>query len=184
MRALAATIRADLRANVPGAEGLRGFIYAALLAHGFQAVVSWRLAAYLYQKGGIPKLAGSLLSYWHAIYFGVHISPTAKIGPGLALPHPIGVGVGQGTVIGKDAVLYQNVSIGRSGQAASAYPRLGDRVTVYPGAVVAGPIEIRDDAVVGPNAIVMRSVGRGETAFGHPAKHALFRSDTDPECAV
>jgi serine O-acetyltransferase len=40
---------------------------------------------------------------------------------------------------------------------------IGDRVTIYAGAVVAGPVTVGDDAVIGANAVVTRDVPAGGT---------------------
>jgi serine O-acetyltransferase len=170
MRRLLRALREDLQANSPGAQGARGVLHAALFSHGFQAVTSWRFASYLYKKGGVARAAGRTLSYWHAIFFGVHISPTATIGRAFALPHPMGVGIGEGAVIGDHAIIYHNVTIGRVRDGVNPYPRLGDRVIVYAGAVLAGRIEVADGAIIGPNAIVTRSLETGEMVLGAPAR--------------
>ena len=45
-------------------------------------------------------------------------------------------------------------------------PRLGNRVRVGVGAVVAGDIDIGDDVAIGPNAVVMANVPDGAIVDG------------------
>lgn len=82
------------------------------------------------------------------------------------LPHPVGVVMGKGVLLGYDCVIYQNVTIGARSPVKGGYPTLGDRVTVFPGAIIIGPIHIGDDAVVGAGAVVFDSVPAGAIVRG------------------
>lgn len=87
---------------------------------------------------------------------------------GLILPHPLGVVINPLASIGSNCVIYQGVTIGsRKGPAA---PSIGDRVVVWPGAVVLGDIVIGSDAQIGPNAVVINDVAPGVTVVGNPAR--------------
>nr|WP_239585956.1 hypothetical protein [Bacillus mesophilus] len=95
----------------------------------------------------------------------------AKIGKDLKIAHSVGIVIGAGTSVGKNLSIYQNVTIGskidRNGKAQ--YPIIGDNVTLYPGCVVIGNITIGDDAVVAPNAVVIKDVPSKTVAMGIPA---------------
>lgn len=92
-----------------------------------------------------------------------------QIGEGLVVYH------GHGTVIaahriGKNFSVYQGVTIGRNpkpGQAVNN-PTIGDNVSVYANAVVAGGITIGDNAVIGAGAVVMKDVPANCVAMGNP----------------
>ncbi len=58
-------------------------------------------------------------------------------------------------------------------------PRLGDRVKVGAGAVIAGPISIGDDVSIGPNAVVMTNVPAGSTVTAPPVAHHAAIADPD-----
>lgn len=93
---------------------------------------------------------------------GCDVSRRCVIGPGLRIPCPFGVVVGE-TVIGAGATLHQNISMSSAAREWRADSRLGllrvgDDVTVMPGAAVLGAIEIGSGAVVGPNSMVTRSL--------------------------
>jgi serine O-acetyltransferase len=79
-----------------------------------------------------------------------------EIGPGLTLPHPVGIMLGPGIRLGSNVMLTHNVSIG-----ADAYgrgPDIGDGVHVYPGAVIIGRVTIGPRSVVGANNFVTEDV--------------------------
>jgi serine acetyltransferase len=100
---------------------------------------------------------------------GVEIKCDSRdIGPGFVLGH------GQACVIwakriGRDSTIFQQVTLGlRDGKSDSA-PILGDRVWIWPGAIVIGR-NIGDDATVGAGAVVVREdVPAGATVVGVPA---------------
>jgi serine O-acetyltransferase len=168
--ALKKLVSADLRANVPGARGLYGLAWSLAFSQGFQAVLTHRAAHFLVERGGLFKVLARVLSSSNAVLFGVYIDPDVAIGAGFALPHPVGVVIGLGAVVGEGVTIYQNVTIGQAGKGAFIYPRVGDRVTIYPGAVVVGDIDIGDDVVVGANAVVLRSFSAGQHVAGVPAR--------------
>jgi serine O-acetyltransferase len=170
LKALLQTLRADLRANVPEAAGPYGLLWSLAFSQGFQAVLLHRAAHYAVERGGGFKLLARVVSSSSAKLFGVYIDPEVTIGPGFAMPHPVGVVIGMGAVVGERATIYQNVTIGQAGNGDVCYPRLGDRVIVYAGAVVVGDLQLGDDVVVGANSVVLRSFSRGQHVAGVPAK--------------
>ena len=82
-----------------------------------------------------------------------------QIGEGLVIYH------GHGTVvaphkIGKNFSVYQGVTIGRNPKPGQEIdnPTIGDNVTVYTNAVVAGGITIGDNVAIGAGAVVMKDI--------------------------
>ena len=49
-------------------------------------------------------------------------------------------------------------------------PQIGDNVTVFSGAVVAGPVKIGDNSAIGANAVVTQDVPDNVIVGGIPAK--------------
>lgn len=86
-------------------------------------------------------------------------------------PHPVGIVIGDGAVIGRDVRIYQNVTIGLTENLARGalvnYPTIEDGVFIYAGAVIFGGITVGAHSVVGANAIVSRSVPPDSVVFGY-----------------
>jgi len=177
-KSLLHAVKADLRANVPDARGLYGWAWSLAFSQGFQAVLVHRAAHSLLKRGSGFKFLARVLSSSNAKLFGVYIDPEVLIGPGLAMPHPVGIVIGMGAVIGERATIYQNVTIGQAGKGEPRYPRLGNCVTLYTGAVVIGDIDVGDEVVVGANSVVLHSVSRGQHVAGAPARSLSSRPGT------
>ena len=85
------------------------------------------------------------------------------------LPHGLnGIIVSRYAVIGKNARIFQQVTIGQN-EAGDA-PVIGDNVTIYPGARVIGKVKIGNNAVVGANAVVTHDVEDNAVVAGVPAR--------------
>lgn len=105
--------------------------------------------------------------------YGCFLQVGARIGPGLKLPHPQGVVIGAGARIGRNCVLYHQVTLGgarRGDFAADRYPVIGHDVVVFAGAKLLGAVEVGDGACIGANAVVLKDVPAGRTAVGVPAR--------------
>lgn len=105
--------------------------------------------------------------------YGCYISHSAKIGVGIQFPHPNGIIIGGSTVIGKNCIIYQQVTFGGKvvGDAQRGnYPTLGDNVTVFAGSKVIGDITIGDNVIIGANSVVNRNVPSNSIIAGVPAK--------------
>lgn len=144
------------------------------LRAGFNAVVLFRLAAALERRGRVGHVMASVLRRISISHNGCDIDPRATIGPGLKLPHPVGIVIGPAT-IGAGAMILQNVTIGMSRfdddeHSISSFPVIGDHVTISSGAAILGPIKIGDSAKIGANAVVLRDVGEGLAMGGVPAR--------------
>lgn len=81
----------------------------------------------------------------------------AHIGAGLRLIHPTNVLIGRGVVIGKDCLIFNDVTLGTAGQRPGM-PKVGDNVAIYPGARVLGGIVIGDNTIIGANCVVVRDI--------------------------
>ncbi len=83
--------------------------------------------------------------------------------------------IGEGTKIGPGANVGHGVRTGRhcllaTGCSLAGSVVLGDRVTVWQGAMVAHSVRIGDRAVIGMGAVVLHDVPEGETWAGNPAR--------------
>jgi serine O-acetyltransferase len=119
-----------------GAQGTGGFARAFFGEPGFQLTVLLRAqpltrwGCYHLCKLWLGRLSRSL---------GVFVDFTTDIGPGLYLPHPVGIVINRRCRIGANCNIAQHVTLGlKSREPREGFPTLGDRVYVGPEAVVAG----------------------------------------------
>jgi serine O-acetyltransferase len=117
--------------------------------------------------------------FWRRLLITLHscdIQPYTRIGPGLRMPHPIGILVGP-AVLGRDVVLQHHITISpvttrwRTGQSPG-FVQVGDRVTFFTGTVVAGPIAIGDGSMIGANSLLVRDVPAGHLVIAGRARPA------------
>ncbi|WP_216699444.1 serine O-acetyltransferase [Actinotalea ferrariae] len=90
--------------------------------------------------------------------YGIEIPPDVVVGRRLRLPHPHGIVIVPGSVVGDDCLLRHNVTLGLASPTGVGRPTLGNRVQLGPGATVMGGISVGDDTLIGPNALVIRDV--------------------------
>lgn len=107
---------------------------------------------------------------WRYYRFANEISEYAVIGPGLFLPHPTDVTIGSASHIGRNATIYNGVTLGskRIGEEHVQMPRLGDRVVVYTGAKLIGNITVGDDTEIGALALCTKDVPAHSVMYGIP----------------
>jgi serine O-acetyltransferase len=102
--------------------------------------------------------------------YGCYVSTSAKIGRGLVLPHPIGIVVGEGAIVGDFVTIYQHVTLGRLRAETDAYPIVEDNVVLFSGAVVLGGIKIGRGSVIGAHSVVIHDVPPYSLCVGAPAR--------------
>jgi serine O-acetyltransferase len=127
------------------------------------------LAFYFTAKGKGWRQVGRLLWRLNMFFTSCDIHPEAEIGPGLFLPHPTGIVIGE-CRIGKNASILQNVTVGSLRKRILAFPTIGDDVEIWAGAVVVGDIAIGDRVAIGANAVVLEDIPSDSVAVGVPAR--------------
>lgn len=127
---------------------------------GFRAMCFYRLARWCRVRGF--RLAAVLAERLMHQLSHCWISSLAEIGPGFRVAHVCGIVVPPGVIIGANCEIRQNVTLGgnlgRVAPDGRQTPILGDGVSIGPGAVILGPIEVGAGTFIGANAVVTQSV--------------------------
>lgn len=116
-------------------------------------------------------------SFWSVIT-GADIPINCQLSGGLLIPHPNGIVIHPGSVVGVNCLIHQQVTIGvnrRSSQPAI----IGAHVDIGAGAKIIGNIRIGHDALIGANAVVVKDVEAGTIVAGIPAKVIGSTQDND-----
>jgi serine O-acetyltransferase len=148
---------------------------------GIWVVILFRLLHHLVNRVR-PRLLGKLLAVPVYIAYrilgvliGIQLDHSSHIGPGIFINHFGGIIIAP-VRIGENCDIFHGVTLGHSTRrhagelSAADTPTLGNRVWIGPGAVVAGPVVIGDDASVAANSLVTRDVPPRGLAMGVPAQ--------------
>jgi serine O-acetyltransferase len=146
----------------------------------FSLVLLFRLAAAFHKKGRTGRFAAQIITRVNNVLNSSELDASAKIGPGLVVPHTFGMGWGA-IRAGKNLVVLHNATFNLryrhlDGTDHANFATCGDDVQIGPGAVILGPVKIGDGAVIGPNAVVIKDVPAGAIVVGNPAKILQRRS--------
>jgi L-malate glycosyltransferase len=119
----------------------------------------YRLARWLYLHR-IPLLP-RLFERFCILICNCCIPAAAEIGPGFQSGHyGVGIVIHPHARIGKNVFVDGGVTIGGNRQSARV-PRIGDNVYIGAGARILGDIEVGEGCLIGPNAVVTKSVPPG-----------------------
>lgn len=116
----------------------------------------------------LPFIA-RLISRLNLIINGVDIGIHAQIGDGFSIHHGVGLVIGDAVSMGGGCTCFQGVTIGTrslkliQNGIKERSPIIGERVIIYAGALVLGPILVGNDAIIGANAVVMKDVPSSTT---------------------
>lgn len=172
MTGVVVRIRDDFRAvfeRDPAARGFWAVLVVLLTYPGFHAIVLHRVAHFLHRLG-IPVVP-NLVMWMGRLLTGVEIHPAARIGGGFFIDHGFGVVIGETAEIGRNATLYQGVTLGGTGkETGKRHPTLGDNVVVGAGAKVLGNITVGNNVYIGANAVVLSPVPDDCTVVGVPGR--------------
>lgn len=184
----AATIWADMEnfASLKGTS-LRsvGGVLDVLFFPGVMAVILFRLSSVFHRAGLRP--ISRLLYILNVVLFGADLAPGMQIGPGLALPHPVGVIIGAGVRMGRNVRVFGGAQLGGAAyedRSRDGFPVVGDECWIFGGAKVLGPIAVGDHAMVAAGALVLQAVPAGGIVTGIPARFQRYRDGFDPAALV
>jgi serine O-acetyltransferase len=114
----------------------------------------------------LPTIFASKILFW---FFKIEISSKSVIGPGLRLPHPMGIIIAPYSSIGGNCDLYADVRLVLS-HGRKQGPQLEDGVFMGDGAKAVGAVRIGAKAVIGVSAVVTRDIPSNAVAAGIPAR--------------
>lgn len=89
---------------------------------------------------------------------------TSNIGGGLFVQHGFSTII-VAKKIGKNLYIHQNVTIG---WGKNGKPSIGDNVSIFPGAVIAGDIKIGNNVRIAANTVVRCDVPDNSLVYGNP----------------
>jgi serine O-acetyltransferase len=110
---------------------------------------------------------------------GIEIHQGARIGPGFFIDHGNGVVIGETAVVGRNCILFHQVTLGGTGKSSGKrHPTLLDNVVVGTGAKILGDITIGNNVYIGANSVVLQDVPDNCTVVGIPGR--IVRQDGEP----
>ncbi len=117
---------------------------------------------------------------------GADFTPGMTIGTGLYMPHPVGITMGNGTVIGNDVILAHGVTIGARVEDGGehSWPTICDGALLFSHAVVVGAVRVGVRAQVGANSLVVNDVPDHAVVLGVPARRVGTREGGPERQAV
>lgn len=167
--AIGEAFRADIVATVDRDPAADRFIEPILYFKGFHAIVTHRLAHWLYRNNR-RDFAYYLQSRSSAV-FQCDIHPAAPIGRGIFLDHATGLVVGETAVIEDDVSMLHGVTLGGTGkEEGDRHPKIRRGVLIGAGAKILGNIEIGHCSRVAAGSVVIKSVPNNVTVAGVPAR--------------
>ncbi len=154
-----------------------------LLYPSFQAILKYRKAHKLYEKGSYFR--ARKISQKAARKTGIEIHPGAKIGKGLFIDHGHGVVIGETTIIGDNVTLYQGVTLGGTGkEKGKRHPTIGDNVMISAGAKVLGSFTIGENSKIGAGSVVLEEVPPNSTVVGVPGRVVKQKNEQLPRTTL
>ncbi|MDD4981009.1 MAG: serine O-acetyltransferase [Candidatus Omnitrophica bacterium] len=159
----------EIRAAQAKDPAAKSFLEVLLLYQGLHALISHRIAHFLYKMRFF--LIARLISQLSRHFTGIEIHPGAQIGKGFFIDHGMGVVIGETAIIGDNVLLYQGVTLGGTGlEKGKRHPTIGNNVVIGTGAKVLGNITVGDNSYIGANAVVIKDVPPNSTVVGVPGR--------------
>ena len=155
-------LRLDAKAIFDGDPASLSEAEIILSYPGFQAIMVYRIAHFLYGKNVplIPRLMSEIV---HSDT-GIDIHPAARIGHHFFIDHGTGIVIGETSDIGNFVKLYQGVTLGAFSVSkdmvnGKRHPTLKDHVTVYArSTILGGETVIGEHCVIGGNVWLTESL--------------------------
>lgn len=172
---------ADINFILENDPAAKSKIEVFLLYPSIHALIMYRISHFFYTKKRF--FVARAICQFSRFLTGIEIHPGAKIGMATLIDHGSGVVIGETSIIGDRATIYQGVTIGATGNEKEfkRHPTIGDDVVVGSGAKILGPVNIGNNCKIGANSVVLRDMPDDSTAVGIPAKIKSNKSIVDKE---
>jgi serine O-acetyltransferase len=108
--------------------------------------------------------------------------PGMDVGPGLLMPHPNGVVIGNGLRVGANVTFGGGVTAGvkQPDVEGGGFPQVCDGAIVLANAVLVGPVRVGRHAQVGANSVLLSDAPDYAVMFGLPARKISERRGIIP----
>lgn len=184
VRHLVTAIKQDLYRRTDGGGGLWTFIRYYCMNPDFKFVAVYRCCNIgreipVFRTLLFPLFA--LEKHRLSAKFGVGIATKMKIGRGFRIDHLHGIYLAADTEIGSNCNISCGVVFGNipRGIHKGVPERIGDGVYIGPDAKILGRVSVGDDAVIGANAVVTKSVPACASVMGVPARVVAIEGSDD-----
>lgn len=169
-----ASLRTDIEAAYRSDPAAESYDEIMLAYPSYEVMTVHRMAHELY-KLNIPILPRIMSELAHS-KTGIDIHPGATIGDSFFIDHGTGVVIGETTVIGKNVVIYQGVTLGAKSfqkdeagnlvKGGQRHPKIGNHVVIYAGAtILGGDTTIGDHSVIGGNVWLTHSIEENQFVY-------------------
>ncbi len=158
----------DVEAMYKADPAAKSYAEVVICYPSILAMIHHRIAHALYLLN-VPIIPRIIAEIAHS-KCGIDIHPAATIGSHFAIDHGTGVVIGETTIIGKNVVIYQGVTLGargfrfdENGNAINVprHPIIEDNVRIYSNSSILGRITIGRDSIIGGNMWIDRDVVAG-----------------------
>ncbi len=104
--------------------------------------------------------------------------PGMDVGPGLLMPHPNGVVIGNGLKVGANVTFGGGVTAGvkQPDVKGGGFPEVCDGAIVLANAVLVGPVRVGKHAQIGANSVLLADAPDYAVMFGMPARKIAERA--------
>jgi serine O-acetyltransferase len=166
---IGAAARADIVAVRERDPACDRFLDPVLFFKGFQALVAYRVAHWLHNRGR-TDLALYVQMRMSEV-FSVDINPAARIGKGIMIDHAHAIVIGETAVVGDDVSMLHDVTLGGTGkETGDRHPKIGAGVLIGAGAKILGNISVGAYSRVAAGSVVLHDVPPCKTVAGVPAR--------------
>ncbi|GAB1482043.1 serine acetyltransferase [Treponema sp.] len=173
----------DVAAAFKGDPAAKSIEEVVLAYPGLQAIAIHRIAHFFWERE-VPLIPRMMSEIVHG-RTGIDIHPGAQIGEAFFIDHGTGLVIGETTCIGRNAKLYQGVTLGalsvRKAEAdMKRHPTIEDDVTIYSGAtILGGETTIGKGCIIGGNVWITESVLPNTLVYAKSGEHVLKKREVN-----